>query len=160
LDPAPPRPPRALERGFAAVLVLGATLIGVAWTLQILSITVTGVVGPEYTDSPSAFWTIRIVDLGFLVPICGATGIGLWRGRTTALKATYGVAAFMTLQAASVLAMGGVMLWHRDPTASPVLVYALAPITAALAACTIALLSSYVGNARTSTARVEAAIGA
>lgn len=149
LDPAPAPPPVGLARGFAATLLLGSLLIGVAWLAQLLAIARTGVVGPEYTDSPSAFWTIRIVDLGFIVPICLATGVGLWRGHPTAIKAAYGVAAFMTLQAAAVLAMGAVMLWRGDPTASPALVYALAPITLALASCTVALLRSYAGRATT-----------
>ena len=70
-------------------------------------------------------------------------GAGLWRGSALAIKAAYGVVAFMVLQAAAVLAMGGVMLWRDDPTASPALVYALAPITAALLACALALLRSY-----------------
>jgi hypothetical protein len=148
LDAAQARPSRRLARGFAAVLALGGGVIGLAWLAQLLAITATGIVGPEYTDSPSAFWTIRIVDLGFLVPICLATGVGLWRGNATAIKAAYGVAAFMTLQAAAVLAMGGVMLWRHDPTASPALVTALTPITLALAVCTVALLNSYARTAQ------------
>jgi hypothetical protein len=63
-----------------------------------------------------------------------------------ALRAAYGVIAFMVLQAAAVLAMGGVMLWRDDPAASPALVYALAPITIALVACTLALLRSYANT--------------
>ena len=62
---------------------------------------------------------------------------------TTAVKAAYGVAAFMTLQAASVLAMGTVMLWRQDPTATPTLVYVLVPISLGLAAFTARLLASY-----------------
>lgn len=146
LDPVPPRPPRRLARGFAVVLALGGGVMGFAWLAQLLGIALTGTVGPEYTDSPSAFWTIRIVDLGFIVPICLATGVGLWRGDATATKAAYGVATFMTLQATAVLAMGGGMLWRDDPTASPALVYTLAPITLALAACTLALLLSSTGG--------------
>jgi hypothetical protein len=143
LDPNPPRPARGLARGLSVVLGLGGVLIGATWLAQIVAIMLTGVVGPEYTDSPSAFWTIRIVDLGFLVPTCLATSIGLWRGAAAAIKAAYGVTAFLTLQAASVLAMGVVMLARHDPTASPALVYALAPLTLALLAGTVALLRSY-----------------
>ena len=153
LDPDLPHPPRWLAHSLGVVLVLGGVVIGLAWLAQILDIALTGTVGPEYTDSPSAFWTIRIVDLGFLVPICLATGVGLWRGSAAAVKAAFGVAAFLTLQAAAVLAMGGVMLWRDDPTSSPALVYALAPITLALAACTGALLRSYVGVTPAATPR-------
>jgi hypothetical protein len=143
LDAAPPRPAPWLARGFGAVLVAGGALIGAAWMAQLIGIAATGAVGPEYAESPSAFWTVRIVDLGFIVPVCLATGVGLWRGSATAIKAAYGVAAFMMLQAAAVLAMGAVMLWRQDPTASPALIYALAPLTLALAALTARLLASY-----------------
>lgn len=143
LDRVPPRPPRWLLRGFALILLLGGGLIGIAWLAQLVTIARTGAVDIGFTDSPSAFWTIRIVDLGFIVPICIATGVGLWRDSDTAISTAYGLASFMTLQAAAVLAMGGVMLWRHDPTASPALIYALTPITLALAACTAALFRSY-----------------
>lgn len=143
LDPAPPRPPVWLARGLAVVLALGAALISAAWLKQLIDIAASGAVTQEYLEAPSAFWTVRIVDLGFIAPICLGVGAGLWRGSALAIKAAYGVVAFMVLQAAAVLAMGGVMLWRDDPTASPALVYALAPITAALLACALALLRSY-----------------
>jgi hypothetical protein len=145
LDDAPPAPPRRLARGLAAVLLLASGVIGLAWLRQLLGIAFTGVAGPEYLDSPSAFWTVRIVDLGFIVPASLWTAAGLWRGRAPAFKAAYGLAVFLTLQGASVLAMGAVMLWRRDPTASPALVLALTPICLALAALTAGMLASYVG---------------
>jgi hypothetical protein len=153
LAPLPPAPPAWLARAFAIVLVLGSALIGCAWLAQLVAIARTGTADAAYLDAPSAFWTIRIVDLGFIVPLCLATGVGLWRGQATARRAAYGVAAFMAMQAAAVLAMGGVMLWRHDPTASPALVYALTPITLALAAGTVALLHSYAGGAPAATPR-------
>jgi hypothetical protein len=144
LDPAPPQPAPLLRRGFGAVLLLAGGVIGVAWTAQLVGIAVTGAAGPEYLDSPSAFWTIRIVDLGFIVPCALWAGLGLWRGSGAAVKASYALASFLTLQGAAVLAMGAVMLWRQDPTASPALVYVLTPIVAALAALTVLLLASYV----------------
>jgi hypothetical protein len=56
----------------------------------------------------------------------------------------------MALQAAAVLAMGGVMLWRDDPAASVGFASVLAPITLALAAGTVALLRSYAHTARVS----------
>jgi hypothetical protein len=153
LAPLPPAPPAWLARAFAIVLVLGSALIGCAWLAQLVAIARTGTADAAYLDAPSAFWTIRIVDLGFIVPLCLATGVGLWRGQATARRAAYGVAAFMAMQAAAVLAMGGVMLWRHDPTASPALVYALTPITLALAAGAAALLHSYAGGAPAATPR-------
>ena len=74
----------ASARLSGTVAILAGALLGLAWTAQLVPIAVTGVVGPEYLDSPSAFWTIRIVDLGFITPIALWTGVGLWRGRAAA----------------------------------------------------------------------------
>lgn len=143
LDATPPAPPRWLARSFGAVLLLAGGLIGFAWSAQLIAIALTGTVGPEYVDSPSAFWTIRIVDLGFIVPLAIWTGIGLWRGRPSAVNVAYALASFLVLQGVSVLTMGVVMLARQDPTASPALVYALAPICLALSMLTLFLLRSY-----------------
>ena len=143
LDREPPRPPLWLSRIFALLLLLVAALLGLSWTAQLVPIAVTGALGPEYLDSPSAFWTIRIVDLGFIVPVAIWTGYGLWQGRGSAIKAAYALATFLTMQGASVFAMGLVMLWRQDPTASPAFFVALVPIVIAMTALTARLLASY-----------------
>jgi hypothetical protein len=148
LDPQPPQLSRRLGRGLGTVLLLAAGVIGSAWLAQLLDLAVTGTLSAPadalaYADSPSAFWTIRVVDLGFLLPISLWTGVGLWRGSSSATRATFGVASFLTLQAASVLAMGAAMLWRQDPTANPVLIVVLTPITLALVALTARLLATY-----------------
>src|SRR5947209_4332781 len=106
------------------------------------------------------FWTIRIVDLGFIVPIAVWTGVGMWRQRATAIRAAYGLAAFLTLQGASVLAMGIIMRWRADPTATPAFVYILAPIVAALATLTVWLLRSYADGSSQSSRGDDDAIPA
>jgi hypothetical protein len=129
------------------VLILGGATIGAAWTRQLVDIalagSLTGADALAYADAPSAFWLVRVVDLGFIVPVCLATGMGLWRGVPDAIKAAYGVTSFMTLQAMSVVAVGTVMLWRRDPTATPMLVFVLAPVSLGLAVLTARLLVSY-----------------
>ena len=91
---------------------------------------------------------MRVVDLGFIVPISIATGFGLWRRSTTAIKAAYGVTAFLVLQATSVLAMGTIMLLRQDPSASPTLLVALAPISLGLIVLTAILFASSIGKVR------------
>ena len=151
LDAHPPVPAIWLARSLGTVLVVGGAAIGLAWSKQLFDIAIAGsLTGPDalaYADAPGAFWLVRVVDLGFIVPICLATGVGLWRGSPTAVRAAYGIAAFMTLQAASVLAMGTVMLWRQDPTATPTLVYVLAPVSLGLALFTARLLASYTISA-------------
>jgi hypothetical protein len=136
-----------LTRSLGIVLLLGSVTIGLAWIRQIVDLTVygalTGADALAYADAPGAFWLVRIVDLGFIIPMCLATGVGLWRDSAIAIKAAYGVLAFMTLQASSVLAMGTIMIWRGDPTATPMLIVALLPITLALGLLTARLLGSY-----------------
>jgi hypothetical protein len=157
LDAHPPFPAFWLGRSLGTVLIVGGAAIGLAWTRQLLDIAIsgspTGADALAYVDAPSAFWLVRVVDLGFIVPICLGTGAGLWRGTPTAVKAAYGVTAFMNLQAVSVLSMGAIMLWRQDPTASPTLVYALVPISLGLAVFSALLLVSYANAPGRSVAR-------
>lgn len=141
----PPRPTPRTARAGAIVFALGGAVIGLAWIAQLASIATTGELGTAadrlaYAESPTAFWLVRIVDLGFIVPLAIGTGIGLWRGSAAAAKAATGVASFLTLQSSAVLAMGTIMIVRGDPTATPMLVVVLAPITLAIAILTIRLL--------------------
>ena len=147
LEPEPPRPSTWLARSLCVLLVVGAGVIGLAWLRQIVELAVAGNFSSSadalaYADTPSGFWIVRIVDLGFIVPVSVATGVGLWRGDSIARKAAYGVMAFLVLQAASVLAMGIVMLARQDPTATPALVVVLTPISLGMAALTALLFAS------------------
>jgi hypothetical protein len=143
LDSHPPVPPTWLRRALAVVLALGGLALGWAWMAQLVDIAVTGSLSEAYLDAPSAFWIVRIVDLGFLVPLMLATSVGLWRSHPTAIKAAYGLTTFLTLQAAAVLAMAAVMAWRQDPTATPELALVLTPLSLALGVLTALLLASY-----------------
>jgi hypothetical protein len=149
----PPRAGRVAARVAAIVFVAGGVAIAAAWLLQLTTIAAHGALTEPadvqaYGESPTAFWVVRIVDLGFIVPLAIWTGVGLWRGSPSAAKAATGVAAFLTLQASAVLAMGVIMLVRGDPTATPGLVVVLTPITAAMAVLTLRLLDSYLRQPR------------
>jgi hypothetical protein len=160
MEPDPSRASRATLRVAAVVLLAGAGLIGVAWLQQLTTIATTGGLSQPadaqaYREAPTAFWLVRIVDLGFIVPLAAWTAFGLWRERPVAVKAASGVLAFMTLQAAAVLAMGLIMLVRGDPTASRAFVVVLTPITAALTVMTLAVLRP-MGGRRTPSRRMPA----
>lgn len=147
----PPRPGPRIARATLIVFVAGGMAIAAAWVAQLSTIAITGgLTQPAdvqaYAEAPTAFWVVRIVDLGFIVPLAIWAGLGLWRDTDAAAKAATGVAAFMTLQASAVLAMGAIMLARHDPTATPGLVVVLAPITVALGAVTLHLLHAYAGE--------------
>lgn len=143
----PPPPAPWLARPLGTLLVLGGSVIGLAWLRQLFEISLAGTLSAPadlaaYSDAPSAFWIVRIVDLGFIVPLSIATGVGLWHGTSAAIKAAYGVCTFLVLQAISVLAMGTIMLLREDPSATPGLVLALTPISVGLLILTGLLFAS------------------
>jgi len=90
LDTRPPEPAKWLARSLATVLIFGAAAIGLAWSKQVIDIAIAGSLSGAdalaYADAPGAFWLVRVVDLGFIVPLCLATGVGLWRGSPTAVR--------------------------------------------------------------------------
>jgi hypothetical protein len=150
LDERPPQPSAMLARALGTVLLIAGITVGSAWLRQLLEIAFTGgLSGPDalaYADAPGAFWLVRVVDLGFIVPLCIGTGLGLWRCSPLAFKSAYALTCFLTLQSVSVLAMGIVMLLRQDPTATPGLVAVLAPVSLGLAFLTAKLLATYASS--------------
>ena len=88
----PPRPGPRIARATSIVFVAGGMVIAAAWVAQLSTIAVTGgLTQPAdvqaYTEAPTAFWVVRIVDLGIIVPLAIWAGVGLWRGTDVGAKA-------------------------------------------------------------------------
>ncbi len=138
-----PAPSRRVER------IAGAALLAVAVFLvfgQHLRPMLTAWSDPtsmtEYASSPTPFWLVKLMDLGIVVPIAAATGIGLLRRAVWARRVAYPLLTAYTLLGVSVTAMGVVMNVHADPDASVALTAGFAVFTAAFAALTVALHGS------------------
>jgi hypothetical protein len=138
LGRAVPDLPRRLERSLGSVLLLVAAflLLGLhlpsmvaAWT-DPYSLT-------EYASAPTPFWMVKLMDLGIVVPVAVATGLGLLRGRGWARRAAYPLLTGYTCLAVSVTAMASVMLARHDPDASVALLTGFGAFTVALVALTI-----------------------
>ena len=69
------------------------------------------------TDT-TMYWSIVFLDLGVVVPVAVATGVGVLRGRAWATQAAYGVVGWFVLVPISVSAMGIVMVLNDDPSTS------------------------------------------
>ncbi len=142
-----PAPSRRLERiaggallAVAVFLVFGQHLrpMLIAWS-DPTSLT-------EYASSPTPFWLVKLMDLGIVVPIAIATGIGLLRGAAWARRVAYVLLTAYTLLGVSVTAMGVVMNLHADPDASLALTAGFALFTVAFAALTAALYRPLSGH--------------
>ncbi len=96
----------------AAFLALGLHLPGIADTLA----------GPpygiEYIQSPTVFWVVKLMDLGIVVPLAVATGLGVRRRARWADRAVYGVIGWGALLGSAVAGMAIVMQVNGDPAAS------------------------------------------
>jgi hypothetical protein len=73
---------------------------------------------PEALADPTMFWSIFFLDLGIVVPVTLAVGIGLLCGRDWAQKPAYGVVGWFVLVPISVSAMGIAMWLNADPHAA------------------------------------------
>ncbi len=93
----------------------------------------------DYASSPTPFWLVKLMDLGIVVPIAAATGIGLLRRAAWARRVAYPLLTAYTLLGASVTAMGVVMIMHADPDASLPLTAGFALFTAVFATLAAAL---------------------
>lgn len=141
LDPrAVPSLARRERRLLAAPLLAVGLLVGLAWLRQIADVMGGDTAPEEYIAHPTAFWVIRTLDLGFVVPLALATGIGLLRNRPLAARAAYAVLPFLTLMSASVAAMGIAMLVRDDPAASVAFPAVLTPAALCLGLLSVRLL--------------------
>jgi hypothetical protein len=70
-----------------------------------------------YSQSPTVFWVVKLMDLGIVVPIAVATGLGLLRGAPWADKAAYALLGWGAMLGSAVAGMAVVMQVNDDPAA-------------------------------------------
>ncbi len=111
----------------------------------------------EYASSPTPFWLAKLMDLGIIVPVATAAGLGLLRRAAWARRVGYPPLTAYTLLGVAVTAMGVVMNLHDGPDASPAVTGGFAAFTAVFAALTVALYRPLL--ARSERATSEALTG-
>ncbi|MGX6607086.1 hypothetical protein ACWKSP_33930 [Micromonosporaceae bacterium Da 78-11] len=90
----------------------------------------------QYLSSPTAFWLVKFMDLGIVVPAAITVGIGALRRRPWARKPVYALLGVYTLIGASVAGMAITMAARHDPDSSAVTVVGATVMTALLAGTT------------------------
>lgn len=137
-----PMVPAGLERTagivllvIAAFLVFGLHLPGLVDALSDSPEAV------EYTSSPTAFWIVKLMDLGIIVPGAVAAGIALLRHARWATKVAYALLGGYTLLSAAVTGMAVVMAVNGDPDASLVNVAVFGAFTVGLGWLTVRLVA-------------------
>jgi hypothetical protein len=90
----------------------------------------------QYLSNPTAFWLVKFMDLGIVVPAAIAVGVGALRRRPGARKPVYALLGAYTLIGASVAGMAITMAARHDPDSSGVAVIGATVMTALLAGTT------------------------
>jgi hypothetical protein len=93
----------------------------------------------QYLSSPTAFWLVKFMDLGIVVPAAITVGIGALRRRQWARKPVYALLGAYTLIGASVAGMAITMVARHDPDASTATAIWSVLLTALLAGLTCAV---------------------
>lgn len=143
LHAAAPQPTNRLRKIVAGLFLAIVVFFGLAWGSQIAHV-YRGETVAEYEYAPTLFWLIKLMDLGFLLPMFAAVGIGLLRNHAAALRIAYGMVSYAVCMAAAVLGMAIAMWLRNDPSASIIMVAFLAPVTVGFAALAWRMLSLYL----------------
>ena len=111
-----PTPSRSVRRELGAFLLVVAAFLTVglhvpglldAWADQPAS--------GEYLADPVVFWLVKFMDLGIVVPLLVAAGVGLVRDAEWATRIAYGAVGWTALLGSSVAGMAIVMQTTADP---------------------------------------------
>jgi hypothetical protein len=96
---------------FSAFLLVFAAM----WIKEVMEVIRTGTTR-GYEIAPTAFWLVRVFDLGFSVPLGLVSVYLLWARPATALPVISLFYGFFFTQIIAVNAMGWVMFLRRDTT--------------------------------------------
>jgi hypothetical protein len=95
--------------------------------------------GVGYLTSPTAFWLVKFMDLGIVVPAAVTIGAGLLVGRSWARRPMQALVGGYAFLATSVSAMAVVMYANGDPDASLVQAVVASAIALALLALSVSV---------------------
>lgn len=122
-----------------AALLATNILFAFAWWAGIAK-TYAGGPSLEYSEHPTAFWLVRLMDLGFVIPIGIVTGLGLLQRKAWAARMAYGFTGMEALLACAVAGMAIRMWLAGDANANMVLAVGVIGAAASLIALYGALI--------------------
>ena len=136
-----PQTTRRTDRIAAAVLIVGAAFL-------VFGLHLPGVIDGlhrtqserAFLDDPTAFWFVKFLDLGIIVPASILGGVSLAKRLPGAHRLMYALVGWLTLDAIAVFSMAVTMDVNDDPNASRVLAAGFAGLCIALIALATALI--------------------
>lgn len=143
-------PSRRRERWTGSVLVAAASFVTLGLHLPTyLDALSSTPVNTGYLTSPTAFWLVKFMDLGVVVPAALVVGCGLLAGRSWARRPVQAIIGGYAFLAASVAAMAIVMYARQDPDASVGQIVVAATVALALARLALMTAQAAPGTAPT-----------
>jgi uncharacterized membrane protein YhdT len=115
--PAPSTTPRR-QRALGLVLLGLAGFVVLRYLPGLVDTVGQAPIPTEFSDAPTFYWSIVLLDLGVVVPLTVAAGVAALRGTPAGVRAPYAVLGWFALVPPSVFAMAAVMLARDDPNAS------------------------------------------
>lgn len=100
---------------YSAVFVLFLLVFAGMWAKEVREVIVTGT-SRGYDIAPTAFWLIRVFDLGFSIPLGLISVYLLWARPNKAYPVVCLFYGFFFTQIVAVMAMGWMMFLKKDPT--------------------------------------------
>ncbi|MGC4192116.1 MAG: hypothetical protein QM589_13265 [Thermomicrobiales bacterium] len=103
------------------LIALGA-IVALMWAAQIWQV-YWGTPDTAYTESPTLFWTIKLLDYGFVIPVAFLLAEGVQRDRHHAFEAGTALLCFFTILAIGIAAMAvSTMLAQGSTTQLPLVI--------------------------------------
>ncbi len=100
---------------YSAAFVLFLLVFAGMWAKEVREVIATGT-GRGYDIAPTAFWLVRVFDLGFSIPLGLISVYLLWARPNKAYPVVCLFYGFFFTQIVAVMAMGWAMFFTKDPT--------------------------------------------
>ncbi len=100
---------------YSVLLVFFLLVFAAMWMKEVLEVMAKGTTR-AYDIAPTAFWLVRVFDLGFTIPLGLISVYLLWTRPASSFPIQFMFYGFFTTMVTAVIAMGAIMGLKKDPT--------------------------------------------
>lgn len=133
------------SRGWVVIVIVLAAFVFSRWSGALAGFPAADTV-PAAAPDLTMYWSIFLLDLGFVVPVTISTAIGLLLRRPWATKLLYGIVGWFALVPPSVATMSLVKVLRDDPAANGGDAIVLGVVSLIMAAVTLWLYRPLFGR--------------
>lgn len=100
---------------YSVLLVLFLLIFAAMWMKEVFEVMARGTTR-AYDIAPTAFWMVRVFDLGFTIPLGLISVYLLWTRPASSFPVQFMFYGFFTTMVTAVVTMGAIMGFKHDPT--------------------------------------------